>query len=256
MRHTNNLPTPPLPDVTLTTRGQFPGIEDYVQEKIGGLSRLAHRPVRHVRVRLSRIGNPAVANAVLAQANLDVNGRSLRAQVDADSARAAIDLLEARLRGQLEHIAGAPRRRRQEGEPEGRPRRLSGPEDQHRIIRRKSFTLGGCSVDEAAEEMELLDYDFHLFTEKGTNQASVLYRAGSTGYRLAQVKPSADHLAPFDLPLTVSPQPAPVLTIARAAERLGLTGLPFLFFIDPDEGRAGVLYHRYDGHYGLLSPAG
>jgi hypothetical protein len=24
----------------------------------------------------------------------------------------------------------------------------------------------------------------------------------------------------------------------------------------PTRGRAGVLYHRYDGHYGLLSPAG
>ncbi|MGA8327910.1 MAG: HPF/RaiA family ribosome-associated protein [Mycobacterium sp.] len=254
MRQTDNLPM--APDVTLTTQGQFPGIEEYVQEKIGGLSRLAHRPVLHVRVRLTKVSNPAVANAVLAQANLDVNGRSLRAQVDADNPRAAIDLLEARLRRQLEHIAGAPRRWRHEGEPEGRLRRLSKPGDQHRIIRRKSFTLGACSVDEAAEEMDLLDYDFHLFTEKGTKQASVLYRAGTTGYRLAQVQPAIDQLARFDLPVTFSPQPAPVLTLARAAERLELAGPPFLFFIDPDQGRAGVLYHRYDGHYGLLSPAG
>ena len=26
--------------------------------------------------------------------------------------------------------------------------------------------------------------------------------------------------------------------------------------IDDYQGRAGVLYHRYDGHYGLISPAG
>ena len=104
--------------------------------------------------------------------------------------------------------------------------------------------------------MELLDYDFHLFTEKGTKQASVLYRTEPTGYRLAQVKSSPEELAPYDLPLTISPQPAPRLTLERAKERLSLLGLPFLFFVDVDQGRAGVLYHRYDGHYGLICPAG
>ena len=39
-------------------------------------------------------------------------------------------------------------------------------------------------------------------------------------------------------------------------EGLGLLGLPFLFFIDAAQGRASVLYHRYDGHYGLITPAG
>jgi hypothetical protein len=104
--------------------------------------------------------------------------------------------------------------------------------------------------------MELLDYDFHLFTEQGTNQASILYRTRA-GYRLAQVKPAArEELAPFELQLTVSPQPAPRLTLRRAMERLGFLGLPFLFFIEVAEGRAFVLYRRYDGHYGLISPAG
>ncbi len=104
--------------------------------------------------------------------------------------------------------------------------------------------------------MELLDYDFHLFTEKGTGQASVLYRTGPTGYRLAQVNLAPDKLAPYELPLTISSQPAPRMTVARAKERLSILGLPFLFFIDVAQGRAGVLYHRYDGHYGLIFPAG
>jgi len=85
----------------------------------------------------------------------------------------------------------------------------------------------------------------------------VLYRSGPTGYRLAQVKPAPlEELAPFELPVTISSQPAPQLTVGRATERLSLLGLPFLFFVDVDEGRAGVLYHRYDGHYGLISSAG
>ncbi|MBT2381356.1 sigma 54 modulation/S30EA ribosomal C-terminal domain-containing protein [Streptomyces sp. ISL-111] len=40
-----------------------------------------------------------------------------------------------------------------------------------------------------------------------------------------------------------------------AAQRLRLTGLPFVFFHDTGTGRGSVLYHRYDGHYGLITPA-
>ena len=46
--------------------------------------------------------------------------------------------------------------------------------------------------------MDLLDYDFHLFTEIGTGTAGVLYRAGATGYRLALVAPGlADQVEPI-----------------------------------------------------------
>ena len=84
-----------------------------------------------------------------------------------------------------------------------------------------------------------------------------LYRAGATGYRLALVAPAlADQVSPYALPVTVSRQPVPCLTEEEAADRLGLLGLPFLFFVDAAQGRASVLYHRYDGHYGLITPAG
>jgi ribosome-associated translation inhibitor RaiA len=266
MRHRTDLPAAIHVDVT--THGQLPGIDDYVQEKIGGLGRLAHQPVLHAHVRLSSHADPAVARPVVAQANLDVNGRLVRAQVEGNTAREAVDRLEARLRHRLERVAEhweakrgnasqvGPHGWRHQSEPTHRPSYFPRPSDQRRIIRRKSFTLGTRTVDEAAQELELLDYDFHMFTEKGTRQASVLYRTEPTGYRLAQVKPMPEELAPYELPLSVSPQPAPRLTVERAKERLSLLGLPFLFFVDVDQGRAGVLYHRYDGHYGLICPAG
>lgn len=116
--------------------------------------------------------------------------------------------------------------------------------------------MAACTIDEAALEMELLDYRFHLFTEKGSGIASVLYRSGPTDYRLAQVVAvSPEQLAPFELPVTFSSQPAPCITVEAATERLGILDLPFLFFIDAAQGRASLLYHRYDGHYGLITPA-
>jgi ribosome-associated translation inhibitor RaiA len=266
MRNRTDLPAAIHVDVT--THGQLPGIDDYVQEKIGGLSRLTHQPVLHARVRLSRHADPAVARPVVAQANLNVNGRLVRAQVDGESAREAVDRLEARLRHRLERVIERREAKRgnasqadshewrHQSEPTHRLSYFPRPADQRRIIRRKSFTLGTRTVDEAVQEMELLDYDFHLFTEKGTKQASVLYRADPAGYRLAQVKPLPGKVVPYGLPVTISPQPAPRLTVQSAKERISLLGLPFLFFVDVDQGRADVLYHRYDGHYGLISPAG
>jgi ribosome-associated translation inhibitor RaiA len=262
---------PDLPDaldVQITTHGRLPGAGDYARTKIGELGRLTHEPVLHAHVKLGEHGDPAVARRVIAQANLDVNGRPLRAQVEGVTAREAIDRLEARLRRQLERGAehweakrgGMPRRGphewRHESEPTHRPEYFPRPESDRRVMRHKSYSVPTCTVDEAALQMQELDYDFHLFTEEGTRQESMLYREGPTGYRLAQVIPAAaEALAPFQIPLTISPQPAPRANIDQAIERIGLLGLPFLFFVDTAHDRGSVLYHRYDGHYGLITPA-
>ena len=245
-------------DVEVTTRPDLTDAAEYARRKIGGLGRFAHRPVLRARVKLTELADPAVSRPVVAQANLDVSGRLVRAQAYGATATEAIDLLEDRLRTGLERAAGrrVPRRKRM-NPVAARTAGTGLAVDERRIVRHKSFSAAPCSVDDAAAEMDLLDYDFHLFTESGTSMASVLYRGGPTGFRLAQVAPCpADQLAPFELPLTISSQPPPCITVAQAVERLGVLGLPFLFFIDAAQGRASVLYQRYDGHYGLITPSG
>ncbi|NKQ52446.1 HPF/RaiA family ribosome-associated protein [Amycolatopsis sp. K13G38] len=257
-------------DIRMTVEGTVSrGTADYARDKIGALLHLAPGPVLSVRVRVTRHGDPAVPHPVVAQGNIDVNGRLVRAQAEGENSWEAVDRLEERLRHRLERVAlhwearrggmpsVQPHEWRHESEPTRRPRWYPRPEDEREIVRHKSYTLPKCTIDDAAREMGLLDYDFHLFTEAGSGQDSVLYRAGETGYRLAQLRPPGPHeLAPFQLPLTISAQPAPVLSTGEAVTRLNLMGLPFLFFLDGDRGRGAVLYHRYDGHYGLIAPAG
>lgn len=254
--------TAPIIDVDVTTQGPLPGAADYARRKIGGLAKFVEQRDCHARVRLTNHTCGHRPRPVVAQANLEVAGRRIRAQVEAESVSEAIDTLHDRLRGILERQRR--RSRRDFGGHTGHhglpavPRRPSESpgSDGPRILRRKSFSVAQLSVDEAAEEMSLLDYHFHLFIEKATAIASVLYRVDAGGYRLAQVvSPSRSQLAPFDLPLTISPHSAPCITLTKATERIELLGLPFLFFIDAAEGRAKVLYHRYDGHYGLITPA-
>jgi hypothetical protein len=47
----------------------------------------------------------ALAQPVVAQANLDINGRLVRAQVTAPTVTEAVDALEATVRGRLERAA-------------------------------------------------------------------------------------------------------------------------------------------------------
>jgi hypothetical protein len=260
---------PATGDIQVATEGPMPaGTADYTRDKIRALIHLAPGPVLSARARVSRHGDPAVPRPVVAQGNLDVNGRLVRAQADGETALQAVDRIEARLRSRLQRIdadwearrgsvpSHEPHEWRHQSERARRDRWYPRPEDEREIVRRKSFTLHRCTIDDAARDMGLLDYDFHLFIEAGTGQDTVLYRAGETGYRLAQVTPPRPHeLAAFRLPVTISPHPAVRLTTGEAVNRLNLLALPFLFFVDADLDRGAVLYHRYDGHYGLISPA-
>ncbi|RBO82423.1 sigma 54 modulation/S30EA ribosomal C-terminal domain-containing protein [Nocardia puris] len=129
------------------------------------------------------------------------------------------------------------------------------PIEERGILRRKSFARTAQTRDEAALDMALLDYDFHLFTESGSGVDSVLYRPGSTGFRLTQLDPRPEQVSAAREAVSISAASAPELGIDAAVDCLELTGWPFVFYWDPQRGRGHVLYHRYDGHYGLLTPA-
>ena len=122
-------------------------------------------------------------------------------------------------------------------------------------MRYKSYTLAHLTPDEAAADAELLDYDFHLFTEKSTGQDAVIYRTAD-GWRLAVAHPRTRRLGPIASAITISEMGAPRLLVSEAAARLEAADQPFLFFINAETGCGNLIYHRYDGHHGLIKPAG
>lgn len=239
-----------------------------VQRRVGAVLDHLRQPVLSARVRITRHGDPAVTRPVSAQANVDVNGQLIRVQVAAGTVGEALAQLEEKLRHTVERAAArwkdrtdrkpsaGPGEWRHTDEPARRPAYYPRAAEERRVLRHKSFGLAVSTVEEAAFDMDALDYDFYLFTELGSGQDSILYRAGPTGYRLAQLAPEPDKVATGTLPLTISEQPAAVLSTAAAVDRLNLSGQPFLFFRPPNGHHRGrVLYRRYDGHYGLITPA-
>ncbi len=256
-------------DVITVSRGAIPDpMVLYAQEKVAHVGRYSRDPIRHARVTLSYLADPAVSRPAHAKATLDVDGHVLRAHVAATTMREAVDALHDRLRRRLDRSnehwearrggtpAPAPHEWRHQSEPAHRPAHYPRPPEQREIVRRKSYALHRIGPDDAVYDMEHLDYDFHLFADKTTGQDAVVYRAGPTGYRVATLVPTVAPTPEGEAPLTVSSHPAPRLSERDAIERLNLTGQPFLFYADASDGRGRLLYYRYDGHYGLISPAG
>ncbi len=257
-----------VPPCTIQTRGRVSATtQDYAREKVLALVNHLREPILAARVRLTQMPDPAIGRPALAQATLDVDGRSIRAHVAAATMREAIDLLQDRLRVRLDRVnphwearrGGVPcpvaLEWRHDSEPTHRPDYYPRPVEERSVVRHKSYALASETVDEAILELESMDYDFHLFTETSTLQEGVVYRAGPTGYRLALLHaPGAGGVDSCGA-VTVSNQSAPRLDVPAAIDRLELSGRPFMLFADARTGRAAVLYHRYDGNYGLVTSA-
>lgn len=70
---------------------------DHARRGIAAVIRAAPEPVLFAVVRLSTPGDPAARCPIVARANLDLNGTTVRESVTAPTACEAIDLLAAKL---------------------------------------------------------------------------------------------------------------------------------------------------------------
>lgn len=263
---TTGVTNSPIPLTVVTTPRVDARDVGYAEHRM----RVALHPVEEhllfARLKLDVAGDPARARRALAQIFVDLDGDRVRAHVAARTIREAADLLERRLRHQLEGLAERRDARRHRGPESGpgewrhgdrpteRPAFFDRPVAEREVVRHKSFATHELAVDEAAFEMDQLDYDFHLFRELGTGEDAVIERLDDGTFRLWRRQAVTDELGETAVPVAVEPVPAPTLTVAAAKDRLDADDERFVFFVDDATGRGAVLYRRYDGHYGLLSP--
>lgn len=239
--------------------GDFAG--DYARDKVADALGVAHEPVLRAHVILEYRHDPALERPALAEVAVDVNGTAIRAKTSAPTMNEAVDELEQRLRSQLVQLKDRNRtRHRWTGiaeESEWRrgdlPRRplpyFPRAEDTREVIRHKSFASEPMTVDEAAYEMDLLDHDFFLYLDAESGGPALVHRLPPGGYGV-QGAAATDAVAT----VTFEAMP-PTLTDEEARTRLEADGEPFVFYLDSETGEGRVLYHRYDGHYGLITLA-
>jgi Sigma 54 modulation/S30EA ribosomal protein C terminus len=253
--------------IAVVTSGDISDTDvDYAMRRIGTLIEKIPEPILFAQLRLTLVADPARARPAIAQVLVDINGDLVRAQVAAEATSFAIDLLRERLGDKLDHRAQRSRARRKRPDVSGpgewrhgdlaspRPDYFDRPAEERRLVSRKSFSIDELTPDEAVFEMEQLDYDFYLFRELATNEDAVIEPETGESYRITRLRPVTVDPGPSAIRVVVSESPAPVLTTEEAINRLEAIGTRFLFFADATTHRGHIVYHRYDGDYGLITP--
>lgn len=252
--------------IAITTRGRVGA--DSVDEARAILGESVEGfagPVPFARVTLKLEPDPARERPATAKASLDCNGRMLRAHVAAETMPQALAVLRHRLADQLDHLAQRTDELRhrdlhhEAGEwhrwdvPSARAPYFDRHPEEREIVRRKAYSISALDVDGAIREMELLDQEFHLFVDASTG-CDAAVAAVDGAYQVSETQPvEPGRLEACVAPVAAAPA-APELTVRDAMARLDTSGERFVFFRDPADGRGHVLYRRYDGDYGLLSP--
>jgi hypothetical protein len=248
--------------------GVLPGVREHALEMMAGLARNTDLQLGQARVRVSLHSDQDRRRRATAQASAQFDGRRIRAHVAAATPGDAVDLLAEVLRHRVRCLrrvweararllpSTAPHEWRHYHERDHSPGYGRRPPAERKVLRHKALELEPCTPDEAIEDMELMGYRFRLFTDLASGQDSVVCRLGPTAYRLTQVKPEPGHIWRTRAAMATNPYPASRLTLAEAVERMNLTGWSFVFYADAATGRGRVVYRRYDGHYGLITPIG
>jgi ribosomal subunit interface protein len=251
------------------THGDVPEVaKQYAAEKITQLARYTRRPIVYALLRLSLESRRAIERPAVAEATLDLGGQIVRAHVAAHDPIAAIDLLDDRLRRRLErqarrnnrgqHRTAAPQSNgwRHGDLPTQRPEYFDRPIEEREVVRHKTFALEPMTCDEAAWDLDMLGHDFYLFTEIGSGREAVIYHADGDGHlELMRADTGGTHPDGDAVAVVVSNQHPPELSLEDAEERLDASHERFVFFLNAESGRGNVVYLRYDGHYGLITPA-
>jgi ribosomal subunit interface protein len=256
-------------NVQVTTRGEIAEpIKQRAADRIAGLERYTRRTLLEARVVLTHERNPRIERPARAEAELDLDGRIVRARVAEPAMAAAVDELADRLRRQIARIDDERLERRRNvaetpagawrggdwapGEP---PLRAPGERE---LVRRKTFAIDPLSPQEAILEMHDLDHAFYLFRDAQSGRDALVYHRddGRIGLIADGEAAGAGETDGGEAELVREPSRySDPLTLEAAISKMDAVGHRFLFFEDADSGRGNVLYLRHDGHYGLIQPA-
>ncbi|MFM8525191.1 MAG: ribosome hibernation-promoting factor, HPF/YfiA family [Cyanobacteriota bacterium] len=183
-----------------------PAIREYTENKLARAIHHFDDMVKEADVHLSVARNPRVPQQT-AEVTVFANGLVIRAQERSENLYASIDLVASKLTRQLRrfkdrqhdhhHSAGhnATPTPTTEAvlEPvlvdgslvEGRSATLPQPG-----VRRKYFAMAPMSLDQALQQLDLLDHDFYVFRDAGTDSIQVVYRRNHGGFGVIQPRES------------------------------------------------------------------
>jgi putative sigma-54 modulation protein len=177
-------------------------IREYVNQKIEKAITHFDYLLTEVDVNLSVARNPRInSTKQSAEVTLYVNGAIVRAQESSENLYASIDLVADKIARQLRKFK--EKRRENQREPVKTSLALveqpdviqlpeaREPELPKGVLRSKYFAMVPMSVDEALNQLELIDHDFYMFLNAETGEMNVIYERHHGGYGVIQPRRQA-----------------------------------------------------------------
>jgi putative sigma-54 modulation protein len=180
-------------------------IHDYVEEKVEKAVKHFHNITTKVDVHLSVARNARITNKHKAEVTVYANGTVIRAQEGSENLYASIDLVSDKISRQLRKYKERLLDKNQETPKtsaiiEEKPVEgdLIGdrqPELPSEVVRMKYFSMPPMTIDEALEQLQLVDHDFYMFRNKETNEINVIYIRNHGGFGVIQPRANGEDKA-------------------------------------------------------------
>jgi putative sigma-54 modulation protein len=178
-------------------------IHDYVQEKVEKAVKHFQNITTKVDVHLSVARNARISNKHKAEVTVYANGTVIRAQEGSENLYASIDLVSDKIARQLRkykekhfrktHVSDKTEELVAEIGEVPVVENLIGdrePELPAESVRMKYFAMIPMTIEEAYEQLQLVDHDFYMFKNIATNEINVIYLRNHGGYGVIQPRPN------------------------------------------------------------------
>ncbi len=179
-------------------------IREYVHQKIEKAVSHFQNMTTEVDVHLSVARNPRINSKQTAEVTIYANGTVIRAQESSEDLYASIDLVADKIQRQLRKYKEKLQHKKTHDQPKTGiiveevpvvPDLIGDrtPELPSEVLRMKYFAMPPMTIEEALEQLQLVDHDFYMFRNIKTDEINVIYERNHGGYGVIQPRNGNGH---------------------------------------------------------------
>ncbi len=163
--------------------------KEYIEKKLGKLKRRLN-DISEIRVEVSEEKTKSQKDRFVIRIVLDCQSTLIHTEERAETIKAAMDKALPVTERQFERWKGKMEDRAKNAMPTGvamakeNPVETEEPEERKPVVKVKRFAIKPMTVEEAADQMELLKHDFFLFINAENTKVNLLYRRKDGDYGL------------------------------------------------------------------------